>query len=147
MGRMYSIIMDAVSVSTAQDLVRVSAPSDAVLVVHEVNVTQESSETSDSGAIQLQRATTDGTGPTYVPKLLQPSDAAFGGTTVTNLTVDTTAGDILYREGFNVLSGYRKLFTPEQRPVVPPSGRFVVRSDVAITAATLTCEVIVEELG
>ncbi|NKB59005.1 MAG: hypothetical protein GKS00_21980 [Alphaproteobacteria bacterium] len=133
--------------SAAQDLVRVSAPSDAVLVVHEVNVTQESTETSDTGAIQLQRASTDGTGTSYIPKLLQPSDAAFGGSAVTNLTADTTAGDVLYREGYNILPGYRKLFTPEQRPVVPPSGRFVVRSDVAITAATLTCELVVEELG
>lgn len=147
MGRMYSVLMDAVSISTAKDLVRITSASTAITVVHEVTVSQEDTETSDTGAIQLQRSTTGGTGTSYTPKKLQSLDAGYSGTAAVNLTADTTAGDILYREGFNVLTGYHKLFTPEQRIVVPPSGIFVVRSEVGITAATLTCEVVFEEFG
>ena len=147
MGRMYSVLMDAATVSTAQDLGRITAPSDAILKIHEVVVTQEATETSDTGAIQLQRSSTAGTGTSYTAKLLEGSDAAFGGSSVVNLSVDTSAGDILHREGFNVLNGYRYLPTPETRITVPPSGIFVVRSDVAITSATVTCVVIFEEIG
>jgi hypothetical protein len=147
MGRVYSVLMDAISVTSAQDLVRISAPSDAIVVVHEVLVTNEDVTTSDQGAIQIQRASTDGTGSAYTAKLLEGSDAAFGGSAVVNLTAATTAGDILWRAGGDVRAGWHYLPTPEARIVVPPSGRVVVRSDVAITAATLTCVVIIEEIG
>ena len=148
MGRLYSALMDAVSVSAARDLLRLSAPADAVVVIHEVTVSQEASETSEQVAIQLMRASTDGTGTTATARALEAGDAAFGGTVVTNLTVDTTAGDILRREAANLLAGYRYLPTPETRPVISPSGRFVVRlEDAPAAAQTMTVEVILEEIG
>lgn len=148
MGRMYSVLMDAQSISAAKDLIRISAPSDAILLIHEVIVVQDASETSEQLPFQLQRASTDGTGSSYTAKLLEASDAAFGGTAVTNLTADTTAGDILLRTSVNVLSGWHYLPTPESRIVIPPSGRFVVRLDAAPAAAlTMTVTVIFEEIG
>lgn len=148
MGRMYSVIMDAVSVSAAKDLLRLSAPADAVVVIHEVTVSQEASETSEQVAIQLMRASTDGTGTAATAKQLESGDPAFGGSAVANLTVDTTAGDTLRREGANLLSGYKYLPTPEARPVISPSGRFVVRlEDAPAAARTMTVEVIFEEIG
>ena len=65
------------------------------------------------------------------------------------LTADTTiSGSPLFRMGQNVLNGWHWLFTPEMRPVVPPSGRFVVRLDAAPTAAlTMTVTVTFEEVG
>jgi len=140
--------MDAVSISAAKDLVRISAGSDAVVILHEVVVTQEDTTTSDQGAIQIQRASTDGTGTSYTPRLLSGNtDAAFGGSAVVNLSADTTAGDILWRAGSDVRAGWHYLPTPECRITIPPSGRIGIRSDVAITAATMTVTVIFEEIG
>ncbi len=148
MGRIYSVLMDAVSVSAAKDLLRLSAPADAVVVVHEVTVSQEASETSEQVAIQLQRASTDGTGTSATPRPMEVGSTAFGGTAVVNLTADTTAGDILRREAANLLSGYKYLPTPETRPVISPSGRFVVRlEDAPAAARTMSVEVIFEEIG
>lgn len=147
MGRIYSVIMDAVAVVGAQDLIRITAPSDAILRIHEVTVSQESVVVSDQGAIQLMRASTAGTGSGYTAKLLELGDAAFGGSAVVDLSVDTTPGDILRREGFNVLPGYKHIPPPNDQIIIPPSGIFVVRSDVPITSAVLTCEVIFEEEG
>lgn len=145
-GRIYSVLMDAISVSAAKDLIRLSAPSDGSLLIHQVIVTQEGSETSDQVAIQLQRSSTDGTGTSYTAKKFCEEDPAFGGSAVTNLTADTTAGDILHREGMNMLAGFNWLPTPEMRPLIPASGRFVVRLDVAPAAATtMTAVVIFEE--
>ncbi len=148
MGRLYSVLMDAVSVSAAKDLLRLSAPADAVVVVHEVTVSQEASETSEQVAIQLQRASTDGTGTSATPRPMEVGSTAFGGTAVVNLTADTTPGDILRREAANLLSGYKYLPTPETRPVISPSGRFVVRlEDAPAAARTMSVEVIFEEIG
>jgi hypothetical protein len=140
--------MDAVSVSAAKDLIRISAPSDSVLLIHEVSVQQDSSETSEQAAVQLQRSSTDGTGSSYTAVPHDLSDAAFGGTAVTNLTVDSTLSALLRRESFNWLNGYEYLPTPEMRIVVPPSGRFVVRLEYAPSAAlTITVNVTFEEIG
>ena len=148
MGRMYSVVMDAVAVTAAQDLIRISAPSDAIVVIHEVKVTQENTETSDQVAIQLQRSSTDGTGSAATPEQFESGDPAFGGTAVTNLTVATTLSDLLWREGFNVLNGFHWLPTPETRIVVSPSARFVVRIDDAPAASTtVTAVVLFEEIG
>lgn len=140
--------MDGVSVSAAKDLLRLSAPADGVVVIHEVTVTQEASETSEQVAIQLMRASTDGTGTAATPRALESGSPVFGGTAVINLTVDSTAGDILRREAANLLSGYKYLPTPELRPVISPSGRFVVRlEDAPAAARVMTVEVILEEIG
>lgn len=148
MGRLYSVLMDAVSISAAKDLLRLSAPADAVVVIHEVTVSQEASETSEQVAIQLHRASDDGTGTAATPKQLQSGDPAFGGTAVTDLTANTTATDILRRSAENLLSGYKYLPTPETRPVISPSGRFVVRlEDAPAAARTVSVEVILEEIG
>jgi hypothetical protein len=149
MGRMYTALMDATSISAADDLMRISAPSDAVVKIHEVLLTQDASETSEMLPVQLQRSSTDGTGTSTTPEKLEGSDAAFGGTVVRALTADTTISGVpISRMAQNVLNGWHWLFTPEMRPVVAPSGRFVVRLDTAPTAAlTLTLVVTFEEIG
>ena len=46
MGRMYTVLMDEVSVSVAKTLMRITAPADAVVVLHEFKVTQGIDEIS-----------------------------------------------------------------------------------------------------
>jgi hypothetical protein len=148
MGRMYSILMDGISISAADDLLRISSSSTDVTVLHSVTVTQDASETSEQLPFQIMRASTDGTGTSTTPRPLSDGDPAFGGTAVTALTVDTTPGNILHREGVNVLNGFYWKPTPEERIVIPPSGRLVVRLDAAPAAAlTMSLIAIIEEIG
>lgn len=148
MGRLYSIIMDAATIAAATDLISVTVAADKALILHELNVTQESSETSDTGVVQIHRASgTLGVGPAATLRPLDAGDAAMGGTALTNLTTDETEGNILLRRAWNVLSGFHWLPTPESRIVVPGQGIIVVRSDIAISSATVTAELVVEELG
>lgn len=149
MGRMYTVLMDAVSVSAAKDLMRISAPATAALLLHEVKITQDASETSEQLPIQIQRSSTAGTGTAATPEKLDPGDAAASATAATNLTVDTTiSGSPLWRESQNVLNGWHYLPTPETRPVLAPSGILAIRLDAPPAAAlTLTVVAVIEEIG
>lgn len=145
-GRIYKAIMPAIAVTTAKDLMRLSADTDHILVIHEVVLTQESLETDEQLPVILQRASTAGTGTTTTIVAAQEGDPAFGGSCVHNLSADTTAGDVLHREGFNLKSGFFWLPPPELRIVVSPSGRFVMRLPTAPGASTTFTGVITFEV-
>lgn len=138
MARTYTVTMAATSVSAAKDLIRVSAPSDAVVEILRAEITNEDLETSNQLPMGLYRASTDGTGTSFTATKHEDSDAAFGGTAVVNLSADTTKSptDPLYRSGFNIGAGALYHPVPEERLVIPPSGRFVVRLESAPAAAT-----------
>ena len=149
MGRMYTIPMDAVSVSVAKDLMRISVATNKIAILHEVVVTQDQSEVSEQLPFQLHRASTDGTGTAVIPEKLDPGDAAFSGTAAVNLTVDTTiSGLLLHRESQNVLNGWTFTPTPEGRIVIPGGGRIVIRLDAAPAAALpMSISALIEEIG
>lgn len=150
MGRMYSAVSEATGLTAAKDLIRISAPSDAILRVHEVVVTQDASETSEQLPLEIFRASTDGTGTSITPEALETGDAAFGGTAVGNLTADTTkSGTSLWRQANDVRAGWHYLPTPDDQIVVPPSGRIVVRLDPgsSFTSVNLSTTVTFEEIG
>jgi hypothetical protein len=149
MGRMFSALVDGVSVSLAKDLLKLTAPSTGVVTVHEVVVTQEASEVSEQLAFQLQRSSASGAGPAVTPERLNLGDATFAGTILGNLTADTLiSGAPLYRKSENILNGWFYLPTPEARIVVPAAGIFVVRLDEAPAAPlTLTLCMIFESNG
>jgi hypothetical protein len=135
LGRMYSVSNTVASVTTAIDLLRISAPADAVVVVHKVIATQET-EFADAQAemfdVMFHRGSTDGSGgatPTASP--LEVGDAAFGGTTATGNTTQSTDGTILHREAFHVGAGLHWSPTPEERIVLSPSGRFIASLETA----------------
>lgn len=128
MGRMY-VVTHSLTATAALSLLRVSAPSDAILICHEVKVSNEDIETSDQLAVQIHRASTDGTGTSATVTPLEVGDAAFGGSAVYDCSADPTAGVVLDRSGQNILNGWHFLWTPELRPIVSPSGRIVVHLD------------------
>ena len=148
-GRMYSIIMDAIAITAAKDLISITVAADKVLILHEVNVTQQASETSDTGALQLHFASgTAGVGTANTPRALDNGNTiAMGGTVLTNLTTDETEGNILMRRGWNVLTPFKYLPTPAGQIDVTGQGILVLRSDVAVTSVTISAEMIVEILG
>lgn len=115
MSRAYVAVMEGQAVSAAQGLVELGAPSDAVVRVRRVTVTNESSETSEQFAIALRRgegAVTSGSGgSSLTPVPLSKGDPAFGGTCERNNTTKLAAGSgaikVLERQGGNFVgSGF-----------------------------------------
>ncbi len=134
-GRMYVVSAAVAGVTAAIDLIRISAPADAVVVVHKVVITQETEfgdAASEQMDIQFHRGSTDGSGgatPTARP--LEVGDAAFGGTVATGNTSQSTEGTFLHHEAANVMAGFVWAATPEERIVLSPSGRLIVELPTA----------------
>jgi len=141
--------MDGATIGTAaQDLIRISAPSTGIVILHKVIVTNDADETSQQAVFQIHRASTDGTGTAATPRLLDLGSTVFGGTAAVNQSVDTTAGDIIHREAVNLLNGFYWVPTPEERIILSPSGRIVVRLDTVIAGAiAMTAVAYIEEIG
>jgi hypothetical protein len=153
MGRKYVASIDAVSVAAVCELFAIVAPSDAVVVLHEVVVTQDTSETSEQLPVNIFRTATDQSakGTSNTPAPLEVGDVAFGGVVRTNiLTAETFATETtpLFRQSQNVLGGWHWLWTPETRPVLSPSGKVCIKLDAAPSAALpISGYVVLEEVG
>lgn len=150
---MYVATFSGVAVSAVQDLFAILAPSDAVVVIHEVVVTSDADETSEQLPITLKRgATAAGSGGSAVtPVPLEAGASAAGSTVRANDTTQAGTGTIvnLRREGVNLLgAGFRYLPTPETRIVLSPGIRLVVSLDAAPSASrNLSGTLVFEELG
>jgi len=149
LGRAYTISASFAGKSSgaAQDLFRLSAPSDAVVVVDRIIIGQSGSETSEARVIEVGRCSTDGTGTTTTAEAMEVGSPAYGGSAVTDLTVDTTSTDVLLFAPWNVLSIFEWLPTPEERIVISPSGRIYGRIDDAGTGLTFQVTVAFREIG
>ncbi len=154
MGRMYSAVFEGVSVSVAQDLFELTAPATAVVMIHEVHITNDASETSEQVPFSVKRipTPTSGNGTAVTPrKLGGVGDAAAASTVERNGTTRATSGgtiETLRRAAENLLNGYHLVLPPEERIVVPPSGMVVVGLEGAPAATTtMSGEIIFEEIG
>jgi len=130
-GRAYTATLDAAGTTAAFDLIEILAPSDGVVVIDKVSVSQETATASAAGAVQIHFSTSTGsTGAAITATPVDAGDAAFGGT-VTGLTTGaaSTEAAIIYREGWNVLAPWIWHPTPEERAVVTPSEGVTVRLD------------------
>lgn len=158
MGRMYAITFQSVATATsAKDLYEVVVPSDAVMVLHRVIITQETEE-GDSAAEMLASSirrvtgspTSGSGGSSATPVALEQGTAAAGITAEINNTTQLSGGTstLLHSESWNVMSGFDFHPDPEARPVFSPSTYLVVELDEGpADAITLSGTVIVEEIG
>lgn len=157
MGRKYFIETGEQTVSAAQDLVEFTVPSDAVVALHSVTITQ-SSDAGDSESEQLSMAIKRGIGATsgsggssVTPEKLETGDAASGVTAERNNTTQASAGggslSGLYTEDFNVMAGCNYVPTPECRPIFSPSETGVVAISAPGDALTMAAVIVVEEIG
>lgn len=146
--RRYSVQINAVSVSVAKDLIRISAPSSMVLVVLRAWVGQSGNNTSEQARIILQRASDTQTGTSETPQALEVGDPAATATAQTITADHALTGDPIIDEGFNWVSGYLWVPAPEERIWVPPSGRLVLRLPAAPSAAkTVSAGMVFAEVG
>jgi hypothetical protein len=156
MGRMYTAPFEGVAVSVAQDFFELVAPTDAVVYVHRVVITQDTSEVSEQLVCRLVRGegtVTGGSGgSTLTPKPNAKGDPAFGGTVkannTTKMVVGTGALSPKHREGWNVLSGFDYHPTPEERECISPGDRITVELVTAPAASTtMSGTIVFEEVG
>lgn len=153
-GMMYSANVAAVAVSAAQDVFEIVAPSDAVVVIHEVYISQ-TSDYGDAAAEGLQvkaiknYSTSGSGGSTPTPTPLQSGFAAAGSTVEANNTTQASTGTplTLVADSFNVQIGYQWRATPETRIVLSPSQRLVWTLSAPADAVTLNATMIFEEIG
>lgn len=155
MGRMYSASFSGVSVSAAQDLFELAAAAGVAVVIHEVHISQDASETSEQLPFTIKRipatVTSGSGGSTPTPRKMAPGDAAAASTVEANNTTRATSSgtiETIRRMSENILNGFHIVCTPETRIVVPPSGTIVVGLETAPGAAlTMSGELIFEEIG
>lgn len=140
------------TVSAAQDLLEFVAPSDAVVLIHEVHIGQSSDgASSDSEMLQvsvIRAHSTSGSGggsATVTP--LEAGQAAAGGTYERNNTTQATGGSpvTVFATAFNVLSGLAHVFDPPI--VVSPGVRCVLTVSAPADALTMSANALIDELG
>ncbi len=155
MGMIYSVVFSSVAVTAQQDFFEYTAPSDAVAVIHSVELTQ-STDVGDAASeglaiLHKRGATTSGSGgsaPTPVP--LEAGSPAAGGTAETNNTTKASAGTIVTLEAANwvIQQTYLWLPTPEARHVISPGIRYTVElGTTPADSITVSGTMIVEEFG
>lgn len=155
MGMLYSVNFTSVAVTATQDLMAYAAPSDSIVVIHSVELTQ-SSDVGDAQAeglsiLHKRGATAAGSGGgTMTPAPLEFGFAAAGGVARINDTTPASGGTIVTLRPSNwiIQNPYLWLPTPEQRHILSPSQRYVVGLATApADSVTMSGEMIVEEIG
>jgi hypothetical protein len=140
------------TVSAAQDLIEIVAPSDAVVLIHEVHISQSSDgASSDSEMLQttiVRAHSTSGSGggsATVTP--VETGQPAAGGTYERNNTTQATGGSpvTVSADAFNVLNGFVAVFDP---PIaVSPGVRCVITVSAPADALTMSARALIDELG
>lgn len=125
--RVYSVVMNATSVSGAITLIQIVAGSAADLRLIRAWCSQSGSTTSAQQKIQINRKSGAATVTSQTPAQFDTNDAAaqaVGGTSATgvNASGEGTDTTVLIADAFNVLNGWIWVPTPEERIYVPPGG-------------------------
>jgi len=98
-----------VAATTAIEFFFLSCPTDAVIFVEEINITQDTIETSEQLALGVWRTATanEAVGTANTPTPVEVGTPAFGGTARTMLPAASSAKTTeLMREAQNILNGW-----------------------------------------
>jgi hypothetical protein len=159
MGRRHTAVFKEIAVTAAQDLFEITAPTDAIVVIHSWNVSQKSEvgDAQEEGlTLTCNRgvgATTSGSGGSSVtPQQIEDGDSAFGGTVERNNTTPMAAGSGSLEElevcSWNVRVPYVCIYPPELRPVISPGNRWTLELETApADSITMSGTIVFEEVG
>lgn len=150
LGRLYSVVFAAVSVTAAQDLFYLKPAADKPCIL-EAAYCKAAGGTADAGdaqeellrveVIRLPATVTAGSGGTApTPTPVNPGDAAASFTArVNDTTVATTSGTALtpHADGMNNRVGFEYVPPPEHRLLVANAQAIVVRLNTAPADAIL----------
>ncbi len=144
-GRIYVVTMSALSQTTAKTLIQIAAASGNPLELLRCTITQSDGDASEQARAIIRRKSAAATVTSFTPILLDPDGIAakaVGGTalTGTNATVEGTGTDIIVDEGFNILSGFVWVPTPEERIRVNGGGFIGLELGSTIAAALISAQ-------
>jgi hypothetical protein len=148
MGRIYYQTSD-IATFTSGDVIELNCAATDIILLHSLHVKPQATA-DEAFNVVLARASGAGTGGNTTgidPAPALVGDAAFGGTYREAATGAATGLTELSRWAVSTLAGLDVIWTPETRPVVPPSGRIVIKVEDAISSATLEWNIIFEEIG
>lgn len=111
------------ALAATRTLMYITAPSNRVVEILSIAVTNESNTTNQQLECTLQRISTLGspTGTGVTPTPTEQNDQAAASTVVGNITASEptyASGTEIGREGWPSLGGYRFQPVPEERPVI-----------------------------
>ncbi len=152
MRGVYTISGTIAGVTTAQSLIQIKAGATTSLEILRAWISQTTVLVSDQSEAEIHRNSAAATVTDQDPLPHEVGDqavAATGGTAATGIDAsgEGTPGAVLIREGFNMLSGWIYLPTPEERILVPPAGFILLKLNLAITSATIACGITFRELA
>jgi len=150
----FYVMRHSASVSTAITVMQLKAGTSAGFEIIAASVTQRGSTTSAQEEISIVRKSAAATVTTAVvgthiflgdPNASNPNLSL--GTSATGVigTAEGTDGDIIYREGFNVLNGWQYIPVPEGRIWVPPAGIIASKFTTAPAAQNWTFMIKIQE--
>lgn len=137
----YSATLQSATIASCANLIQLKSTGTAYDIVRGW-ASQSASVTSAQGPIQLCRKSAAGDVAPFTPvNISSTSDPASkmvasssGCGTFTSTAAFGTDGDILYRDGFNVLNGWLYLPVPEERVLITGGGIVALRFPIAITS-------------
>lgn len=151
----YILSNNGVTISTAITALQLKAGTNGPIEILRAWATQANSTTSAQCSVALVRKSaaatvTTGVAGTTVLKQnpLNPTTDASLGTSATGITASAegTNGEIAHVEGFNILSGFTYLPTPEERIIVPQGGIIALTFLDAPASAKWYCGIHFREL-
>ncbi len=153
-GYVYSSVVESISVTAVQDFLEITAPADAVVVIHSVRIGGESPDAGDAEAeilpIRLTKYATGGSGGTLNIARTAHVNGAPASASVVDRNNTTQGGTPIVQisDSWNVQAGWLYLPTPEERIVLGASEILAIELPVAPADAILMSGTITfEEIG
>lgn len=152
---LYTSNFVATATTVARDVWEITAPTDAVVIVHGWELHQ-TSDTKDAEEeileITTERQTSAGTsGSTGATVVTAPIEygASTAGSSVEgfNSTQATNNLTVLARYGWNVRIPFLWIYAPEVRPIVSPGFRFLIKMPAPADSLTVGSTIWFEEIG
>ncbi len=159
MSRAYETGFDNVAVTVAQDLIEILAPTDAIVEVPEIELSQ-STEVGDAQEEQLRlrwrrgigSVTSGSGGTTATPQPYEDGDAAFGGTVEVNNTTKMVVGTGTIEDfpefTWNVRQEKRAIAVPPFLHCISPGNRLVLELIAApVDSVSMSLRTVLVEKG
>lgn len=154
-GLVYTVAFDNVSITNAaQDIIELVAASGVPILIHSYKLTVV--PTITSGVAQdvraqlrtLVRSTTGSGGSAITPRAANPRNTvAAAGTYTRTVTTPGTAGNVFSAEQPSIIVPYERIFTPDQRILVPGGTRWCLNLEAGLgSALNASFEMYVEEV-
>jgi hypothetical protein len=154
-GLMYKVNFDLVSITNAaQDILEIVAAAGVTILVHAFKLTFVPTITSGvaqdvrAQIRQLVRSTTGSGGTAITPRATNPRNTvAAAGTYTRTVTTPGTAGNVWSAENPSIIVPYERVYTPDQRILVPAGTRWCLNLEAGLGAAyNASLDMDVEEL-